>query len=204
MSQSLENVIFDIGDVLFSYRWQQMLMNYGLSAEEANRVGREMFADPRNLWHEYDLANYTREDLIRQYQEEWPADIAPIAWFIRHGEYMTVPRPKVWEQVHALKEKGYHLFLLSNYPEELFYKHTEYADFMKDMDGYVISFQYHIGKPEKAIYDKLCTKYGLLPSESLFFDDREENVEGALDYGLQSKRVASQEGLIADMKRLVE
>ena len=34
-----DNIIFDVGDVLLEYRWKQMLMDYGLSEEEAIRVG---------------------------------------------------------------------------------------------------------------------------------------------------------------------
>lgn len=200
----IRNIVFDIGNVLFDYRWKEMLMDYGLTESDAERVGREMFDDPKNLWHEYDLANYSGEELIQAYSEQWPQDAEPIAWFIRHGEYMTVPRPKVWEKVHALKEKGYRLYLLSNYPEELFYKHTEYADFMSDMDGYVISFQYHLGKPDYAIYEILCSTYGLNPWQSLFFDDRIENVQGAIDYGMQAQSVRSQEGLLADLEELLK
>lgn len=37
-----DNIIFDVGDVLLEYRWKQMLMDCGLSEEEAIRVGHEL------------------------------------------------------------------------------------------------------------------------------------------------------------------
>ena len=40
-----DNIIFDVGDVLLEYRWKQMLMDCGLSEEEAIRVGHELFDD---------------------------------------------------------------------------------------------------------------------------------------------------------------
>ena len=43
--EQIKNIIFDVGDVLLSYRWKYMLMDYGLSEEEAVRIGTEMFDD---------------------------------------------------------------------------------------------------------------------------------------------------------------
>ena len=52
---------------------------------------------------------------------------------------MPVARLALWELVHELKKQGYGVYLLSNYSEELFKKHTEYADFMNDIDGLIVS-----------------------------------------------------------------
>lgn len=199
----IRNIVFDLGDVLLGYRWRPMLMDYGLTEVEADRVGREMFDDPLHLWHQFDLGTCTQEEMIREFAKEWPDDAEVIGWFIRHGEYMPVPRPKVWKKVHELKETGFPLYILSNYPEELFHKHTQYCDFMKDMDGMVISYLHHEAKPDPAIYDRLCRTYGLKPEETLFFDDRDENVRGALDYGMQARKVYSQTGLLADLDCLL-
>ncbi len=53
---------------------------------------------------------------------------------------MPVARPPVWELVHELKKQVMGVYLLSNYSEELFKKHTEYADFMNDIDGLIVSY----------------------------------------------------------------
>lgn len=198
-----KNIIFDVGDVLLDYRWQQMLMDYGLDEAEAFRVGRVMFDDPDGLWKEYDLAIKTQEEIVEQYCEKYPEDAEVIRWFICHGEYMHVARPAIWKLVHQLKEAGYHLYILSNYPEILFKKHTQYADFLEDMDGMMVSYMIHIGKPERDIYQALCAKYGLNKEECLFFDDRAENVQGAIDFGMRAKRVLSAKGLAADLEELL-
>ena len=46
--QEIRTVIFDVGGVLLQYRWKYVLIDYGLSEEEAERVGRLMLDDP--LW----------------------------------------------------------------------------------------------------------------------------------------------------------
>lgn len=198
-----KNIIFDVGDVLLDYRWQQMLMDYGLDESGAYRVGRELFDDPDGLWHEYDLGVKSQEEIIQEFEQKHPKDAEVIRWFISHGEYMHVARPAIWKLVHQLKEAGYHLYILSNYPEILFKKHTQYADFMDDMEGMVVSYMLHVGKPERIVYQTLCDRYGLNKEECLFFDDRAENVQGAIDFGMRAKRVLSAKGLAVDLEELL-
>ena len=198
-----KNIIFDVGDVLLDYRWQQMLMDYGLDESEAYRVGRELFDDPVGLWHEFDLGVKSQEEIIQEFEQKHPKDAEVIRWFISHGEYMHVARPAIWKLVHQLKEAGYHLYILSNYPEILFKKHTQYADFMDDMEGMVVSYMLHVGKPERIVYQTLCDRYGLNKEECLFFDDRAENVQGAIDFGMRAKRVLSAKGLAVDLEELL-
>ena len=198
-----KNIIFDVGDVLLDYRWQQMLMDYGLDESEAYRVGRELFDDPDGLWHEYDLGVKSQEEIIQEFEQKHPKDAEVIRWFISHGEYMHVARPAIWKLVHQLKEAGYHLYILSNYPEILFKKHTQYADFMDDMEGMVVSYMLHVGKPERIVYQTLCDRYGLNKEECLFFDDRAENVQGAIDFGMRAKRVLSAKGLAVALEELL-
>lgn len=199
----IKNIIFDLGDVLIEYRWREMLQDYGLSAQEAERVGREMFDDPDRLWHIYDVGIQSQEDIIRAYEAKYPADAEVIRYFITHGEYMVVPRPEIWRRVALLKEAGYHVYLLSNYPEILFKKHTEYADFMPLLDGMEVSYERHLTKPDREIYESLCTRYNLDPAECLFYDDRQENVEGAIAYGMQSVQVTGRAMLAAALDEIL-
>lgn len=203
MKNTIRNVIFDLGDVLLGYRWRQMLQDYGLSLEEAERIGREMFDDPDRLWHIFDIGIQSQEDIIRAYEAKYPADAKVIRYFITHGEYMPVPRPEIWDRVARLKDAGYRIYLLSNYPEILFKKHTQYADFMPLLDGMEVSYERHLWKPERAIYESLCTRYGLVPAECLFYDDRLENVQGAIDYGMQAIQVTGREMLAEELDRLL-
>ncbi|MBP3476785.1 MAG: HAD family phosphatase [Lachnospiraceae bacterium] len=197
------NLIFDVGEVLLEYRWKDMLRDYGLCEADALRVGTEVFEDSSNLWSTFDRGIVTMEEIIASYCHKYPADGEAITWFISHGEYMHVPRPAVWKLVHQLKESGFRIYLLSNYPEVLFQKHTEYADFMQDIDGLMVSYMIHQSKPDRAIYEALCDKYGLTPESCLFFDDRLENVQGARDFGMTAVHVTSQESLLEYLRSLL-
>ena len=197
----IKNLIFDVGGVLFDYRWKEMFMDYGLDEDHAIRVGPQMFNDPDRTWDIFDLGIKSDEEIADIFCKKYPGDEDVIRWFIRHGEYMQVPRPKVWKKVHELKQKGYKIYILSNYPESLFKKHTEYADFMDDIDGLMVSYMIHKAKPAEDIYKALCDKYGLDRSESIFFDDRSENVEGAVKFGMKSVKILSEQVLLDELDR---
>lgn len=197
----IKNFIFDVGGVLFDYRWKEMFMDYGLDEDNAIRVGTQMFNDPDRTWDIFDLGIKSDEEITDIFCKKYPGDEDVIRWFIRHGEYMQVPRPKVWKKVHELKQKGYKIYILSNYPESLFKKHTEYADFMDDIDGLMVSYMIHKAKPAEDIYKALCDKYGLDRSESIFFDDRSENVEGAIKFGMKSVKILSEQVLLDELDR---
>lgn len=197
----IKNLIFDVGGVLFDYRWKEMFMDYGLDEDNAIRVGTQMFNDPDRTWDIFDLGIKSDEEIADIFCKKYPGDEDVIRWFIRHGEYIQVPRPKVWKKVHELKQKGYKIYILSNYPESLFKKHTEYADFMDDIDGLMVSYMIHKAKPAEDIYKALCDKYGLDRSESIFFDDRSENVEGAVKFGMKSVKILSEQVLLDELDR---
>lgn len=197
----IKNLIFDVGGVLFDYRWKEMFMDYGLDEDNTIRVGTQMFNDPDRTWDIFDLGIKSDEEITDIFCKKYPGDEDVIRWFIRHGEYMQVPRPKVWKKVHELKQKGYKIYILSNYPESLFKKHTEYADFMDDIDGLMVSYMIHKAKPAEDIYKALCDKYGLDRSESIFFDDRSENVEGAIKFGMKSVKILSEQVLLDELDR---
>ncbi len=197
----VKNLLFDVGGVMLSYRWKEMLMDYGLNEADALRVGNEIFNEANHYWEEFDRGYMTEDELSAKYAAEFPEDAKVIDWFIHHGEYMPVPRPGVWDKVHELKGK-YPMYVLSNYTRQLFQKHTQYTDFMKDMDGQVVSYEVHQIKPEPAIYQSICDKYDLKAEQCLFFDDRLANVQAARDFGMQAVHVQTEQELMHYLKKL--
>ena len=101
----VKNIIFDVGNVLFSYRWHEMLVEFGLSDEEANIAGEKIF--DQDIWIEMDLGNITTKEAIARYGERLPEYKELTEWFISHPEKMPIPRTRVWKQIRQLKELGY-------------------------------------------------------------------------------------------------
>ena len=199
---AIENLIFDVGNVLLEYRWYQMLLDFGLTEEEAQTARPHIFDN--KLWNEFDLGNLTTQEIIDRYCVELPQYEEVLRWFFGHLECMHIAREDVWERIHALKEKGYRIYLLSNYSKDFFEVHTKGASFMDDIDGKVVSYEIHEMKPDKVIYEHLLAKYGLKPEESVFFDDRSENTAAAEELGIKSYTITSKEYLNSILDEYLE
>ena len=200
----IKNIIFDIGSVLIGYRWKDMCLDAGWEEDRADKIGRGFFLSP--LWPDFDAGLITAEELIRSVVEKYPDMEEDARWFIGSGKKMTLERPKIWELVRKLKEKGYGIYVLSNYSEELFAVHTDGLPFWEQVDGGVISYQIHQIKPNPPIYEHLLEKYRLSAGECLFFDDRPENTEGARALGMQAVTVedGSEELLVRELEKLLD
>lgn len=199
-SNMIKNIIFDVGNVLIGYRWKDMLMEHGLTEEEAIEMGERIFEDP--LWGTLDIGIVDPATVIGHYKEKYPEHAETISWFITHGEFMHVARKRVWSQIPKLKEKGYKIYLLSNYSEDLFKKHTKDASFMKQLDGMVVSYQKNVCKPDQKIYEYLLKDYDLKPQECLFFDDRLENIERAKQLQFHAIQILSENQLLEELNAL--
>lgn len=198
----MKNIIFDIGSVLIGYRWQEMCRDEGWDEEKTYQIGKAFFLNP--LWPDFDAGLVTAEELLADVAEKYPDLAEDARWFITSGKKMIVERPRVWALAEKLKEKGYRLYLLSNYSEELFTVHTAGLPFLEIVDGGVISYQIHEIKPNPPIYEYLLQKYQLKAEECLFFDDRPENTAAARKLGMQAVTVedGSEELLIRELERL--
>ena len=196
----IRNLIFDVGGVLLGYRWKDMLLEHGLDEERAEYLGTHMFANP--YWSIYDYGAEPEEVIVRGLQLIYPEYREELAWFIENADQMPVERPAVCERVRILKEKGYRIYLLSNYPERLFKLHTAASPFMDLIDGAVISYEVHMVKPERRIYQYLLDKYDLKAEECAFFEDRPANVEAARRVGIEAYQIGSEVELLALLEML--
>lgn len=196
----IKNLIFDVGEVLLGYRWKDMLLEHGLSEEDAEEVGTTVFNDVS--WNLFDLGEMNTCEVITEYGRKYPALAENISWFLNHAELMPVKRPDVWERMLELKEKGYRIYLLSNYSEELFEKHTREAEFLNYIDGKVVSGEIGIAKPDVKIYEYLFKEYELNPQECKFFDDRKENIEAGCRCGMEGEIITSREQLLELLEEL--
>ena len=85
--------------------------------------------------------------------------------------------------IDELKAAGYKLYVLSNMSRE-------FIDFLRkqkvyeNFDGDVVSCEVGIVKPMPEIYDLLLKRFDLDPAETIFIDDRKENVDAAAAKGI--------------------
>ena len=59
----------------------------------------------------------------------------------------------------------------------------------------MVSYEYHVTKPDAAIYEHLCNKYNLVPEKSIFLDDRQANLDAAAKLGFHTLLVTDPIGV---------
>lgn len=195
----IRNIIFDVGEVLLGYRWRHILELSGLSQEETLKVAKEILND--TIWYNLDAGNVMLTEAKALFREKYPKYADNIDYFLSHPELMPIPRPRVWEYLPKLKDKGYGLYILSNYGKELFEMHSK--DFLPLLDGGVVSYEVHLCKPEPAIYQALLDKSSLDPKECIFFDDKAENIKGAEALDIHGIQIQSEDMLLSELEKLL-
>ncbi|MCR5790547.1 MAG: HAD family phosphatase [Lachnospiraceae bacterium] len=191
----IRNIIFDMGNILIGFRWKDMLEeDRGLSPERAKDVGRAVFKS--TLWEQFDMGLLSFRELKEGYRETEPALFEDIRWFLDNADRMGVDRPETWALVNRLKkEKGYRLYILSNYSEHLYELHAARAEKAIAFDGTLISYMVKMVKPDTAIYRECLSRFGLTAEESIFIDDTPDNVKGAESVGMRGVCVRTEEAV---------
>ncbi len=180
---NIKNVVFDVGQVLVDFRWHEYMQDLGFPEAEIDELGGRMVMS--RYWHELDLGIQNEEDAPEYFSSIMPQYKNEIKLFWKRIEEIVVPFSYSGPMVRKIKEQGYKVYLLSNYPVQMAKVHWAKMDFMDELDGYIISAQEHLSKPDPAIYRLLEKKFGIDLTESVFIDDREDNVAAAGKLGMK-------------------
>ena len=101
----------------------------------------------------------------------------------------------------AVKEKGYGIYLLSDYPECFEYNWESFELF--DMfDGRAVSYELHARKRERTAFPLLLERYNLRAEECFFVDDLYLNTDAAKECGLGAHLFTTTENLRKELKEL--
>ena len=87
------------------------------------------------------------------------------------------------ELIKELKAKGYKLYVLSNMSKE-YIEYLRKLPVFEYFDYQAVSCEQHLGKPDHKFYEYLLSHCNLVPSETIFIDDRKDNVEAAAELGI--------------------
>ena len=173
----MKNVVFDLGRVVFA-------QDPAKSTAEFKQFFSYVSLTPMpQFWTDYDMGVLSFEQVAeelaayRGVEPEFAREMITIAI----GKQETIrPTEKL---IDELKAAGYKLYVLSNMSRE-------FIDFLRkqkvyeNFDGDVVSCEVGIVKPMPEIYDLLIERFDLDPAETIFIDDRKENVDAAAATGI--------------------
>lgn len=180
----IRNIIFDVGKVLVNYQWRPYMDTFGFTEDVYQRVEQAVFLNPD--WILGDMGAVTPDEWLNLMISKEPALEKEIrAVYDGFGAVIEkFPYTDAW--VGNFREKGYHLYYLSNFPEELHRKSYDTLRFLDDFDGGIFSWKVKCIKPEEKIYRLLLEQYHLKPEECLFYDDTAVNIEAAKKLGINA------------------
>lgn len=102
-----------------------------------------------------------------------------------------------WQQ--ALQQRGLLTAILSNMGDSVLdYILSQHA-WIRRFDVLVWSYQLGIAKPAPEIYRATLAQLGTCPEETLFIDDKRENIEAARALGIRAIEFSTVERLRADL-----
>lgn len=184
MNGNIHNIVFDVGMVLIDFCWEKNCHRLGfddkvIRAFQVNMIDSE-------YWSLMDEGLIEEEDAIHEFIKAMPAYQKEVERFWKEPEYFVEEYRYAAPMIKELKEKGYKVYLLSNYPLNMYKLHWPAFTFYSMVDGYVVSAVEKLKKPDMAIYKLLCERYQLRPEECLFIDDRKVNVDAAKALGMQT------------------
>lgn len=198
--EMIRTVVFDIGKVLCAFDWESYIDHMLLNQEQKERLKKVTVRS--ELWNEHDRGLLTDEDIVNTMCEKEPSLSPYIREFMSQVTTMITEYEYSGELVRKIKEQGLQVLLLSNYSETTFLEGEKRFEFMKYIDGKVISYEYKVVKPERRIYEILLEKYQVIPEETVFLDDRKDNIEVASQMGMHGIVFENLEQVLRELKQL--
>lgn len=188
----INTIIFDIGMVLVDFCWQKMLHGFGLEGEDFEIVANATVRNP--AWEEFDKGLVSTEEIIDTFALKAPDYKPYIAKIFEDPTKMIERFDYAIPWIQELKDRGYKIYILSNWSEPTYHAcRDNELSFLELVDGAVFSFQEHVIKPDKRIFELICDRYHINPKEAVFLDDNKANVLSSREFGLNTIHFTSYE-----------
>ena len=206
MKKEYKNIIFDLGGVLLNinYRFtEQAFINIGL--HNFNSVYSK--AKQSALFDKFETGKITAGNFRNELRKHLPKNITDNeidkAW---NAMLLDLPEERV-NLLHQLKS-NYRLFLLSNTNEihirafEKIYS-IEYGKnlFENLFEKYYYSSKIGLRKPNADCFKFVLQQNKLNPAETLFIDDSEQHIAGAVKCGLNAIHLKETETINEVLKK---
>ena len=190
MDKNIKNIVFDLGGVLVDLDFKAAIN--GLQEAGFANVKEQLLAFDRNgIFQKFELGEMTADEFRTAIRENSTVTLTDEEvdnlWNLM---LLEIPREKL-ELILELRSK-YMVYLLSNTnaihwdyvcKNAFNYRGFRMEDYFEET---FLSFEMHLAKPDKAIFEKVLSEANLLPEETLFIDDSEANCKAAQEVGIHA------------------
>lgn len=179
-------IIFDYGKVLSlpptPQQWNRFASRFGVDEPTLQKQYWGLRDDYDRAV--YDGAAYWREIAKLNHQTLSDADVEQLIYW--DNDQWTNLNPEMLEFARREHAKGIRTAILSNMQQEMLTFMRKKFDWLGEFDVQMYSCEEGIVKPEVKIYLDCCERLGSTPANTLFLDDKQPNIYGALKAGLQA------------------
>lgn len=175
----LKNIVFDLGNVLLKGNSSIVLDNLDIPNEIRHSIKDKFFNNCNYL----DLGEETIKQHFDNCKFDFDIDESIQEILLKYYKYRPFNDETI-ELMNKLKHNNYKIFILSNNNKET-YEYLKQLPVFECVDGWAVSCDYHITKPNKEIYVKLFETFNIKPEECYFIDDNKENIETGKMLGMK-------------------
>jgi 2-haloacid dehalogenase len=198
---SVSAVVFDIGGVLLDWDPRHLYRQLFDGDETAMEKFLAEVCSP--AWHAAQDLGDNVAQACRELAERHPdqANLV-LAWAEGTEEMVAGPIEGTVAILAELKRRGVRCYALSNMEAETFPLRMDRYDFLRSLDGHVISGFERVAKPDPRIFRLLLERYELPLGRTLFIDDKAINVAAARAAGMRALPFTSAPALRAELVAL--
>jgi 2-haloacid dehalogenase len=181
---SVKKFLFDLGNVFFDWNPERILKPI-FNDDERMKFFINNISFP--LLDTRCDAGVTIEVAVNDAVKKFPDFEKEIKlYYPNHGNMVGGFFQKTVDIFYKVKNLNYSCYVLSNWSAETYEGMEETYPFLKDFDGKIISGRDFLIKPDPAIYELAISRFDLVPQETLFIDDRLDNIEAAQKLNFQT------------------
>ena len=179
----IRNIVFDLGNVLISFKPDKFLEQKGYQKETRDTILSDIFRSEE--WLSLDKGEFTTEEVINAISLKSSLKRDKITALFNSRTEIMFPLTENVQLLPALKEKGFKLYYLSNFHDDIFDDLKISYAFFSLFDGGIISARVKLSKPDSRIYSVFLETYNLIANDTLFIDDSEINILAAESLGMK-------------------
>lgn len=180
----IKSIVFDCSDTLLRFSALEELAKVVGDAPRAAQIKATIHQS--RAWNLYDKGLMTEENLRKEILPLFSESDRPhAAWYLDNWLKCYSSIPGMHEIVAELKEKGWPLYILSDFPLCFDALKARFPDLFSLFTGLAISHECQATKGDKGLFAYLQKKFSLDARECLFIDDVPQLVENARSLGFQ-------------------
>jgi HAD superfamily hydrolase (TIGR01509 family) len=173
----IRNIIFDLGNVLISWKPEEYLRLNGYDDPTRKVIMDQIFRSPE--WLLLDNGDITLTEAAEGIAARSSLKIPEILSVFNLRTSILFPLDNNTKLLPELKKQHFKLYYLSNFPGDIFDEIQNEYDLFRYFDGGIISARVKLSKPDPDIFRLLMKMYDLIPEESVFIDDIAANSHSA-------------------------